>query len=409
MMRGLLIEQSSRLRGQEGFVLPAAIFALLIMSIVAITALVTTDNERVASRAVRESGAALYAAEAGVNEVWATWPDSLVAGLQPGDSLDLGWPTLDNGASYRAVIRRVDNGGQKVYALLVEGRGAGPLGGQSVVSLGLAASDYELGVCCAGSVTGRGDMVVKDNAWVDGHSTTPSGWGSVCPDSSEHKPGVVWNDTTDIQIQAPGGILGEPPQVQDPLPDSAFQYFNGQTWDELTAMADIVFSGDKIRPQPKVTGGSCDTSVNTNWGSDDPNNPCFDYFPIIYLQGEVKVDADSYGQGVLLVDGGSSTQAGALRLRPDVRFNGIILVKGCLSAKSATGSLITGAIMVDGSVAGPPCGSGDYAEDVTISDDMDVNFSQCAVNRVLEGSTLEAAGAAGVKYEVIRGSWTQRI
>ena len=98
-----LMRERARLADAEGFVIPMAIFAIVIMSVVAVTALFTGTLEQRSSRAVRESVFALYAAEAGLNEVWAEWDDSLVQNLNPGDSVDLGWTTLDNGASYRAM------------------------------------------------------------------------------------------------------------------------------------------------------------------------------------------------------------------------------------------------------------------------------------------------------------------
>lgn len=145
-MTVLATDRKSRPAGRDGFVLPAVIFVLAIMSILAVAGLRTANDEQRSSRALRESGAALYAAEAGLNEVWPTCNESLLGGLNPGDSLDFGWHTLPDRAQYRAVIHRVDDaagavwglaapGGQHVYLLVVESRGAGPWGGQRVLRL----------------------------------------------------------------------------------------------------------------------------------------------------------------------------------------------------------------------------------------------------------------------------------
>ncbi len=142
-MNSLVSEARARLAHRDGFVIPMIIFALVVMGTVAVAAMLTAGDEQRASRAVHESGAAFYAAEAGLNQEWATWDDTLVAGLDPGDTLDLGWQTLDNGASYQAMIQRYDNdwsGMQTLFALTVEGRGAGPAGGQRVLSMALAAT-----------------------------------------------------------------------------------------------------------------------------------------------------------------------------------------------------------------------------------------------------------------------------
>ena len=117
---------------RRGFILPAGLLVLIVMAIVMIGAWRLSDDERRSSRAVRETGAALYDAESGVAATVGAWPAGANA-LNSGDSLSLGWTTLSNGAQYRAVIHRVDNGGTKTFALMVDARGVGALGGRSSV------------------------------------------------------------------------------------------------------------------------------------------------------------------------------------------------------------------------------------------------------------------------------------
>ena len=47
--------------------------------------------------------------------------------------------------------------------------------------------------------------------------------------------------------------------------------------------------------------GTCNTSVPTNWGSSDPGNACFNYFPVILVRGEVEGQS-GYGQGIVVLD-----------------------------------------------------------------------------------------------------------
>jgi hypothetical protein len=118
---------------RDGFVLPAGLFALIIVTVLVLAAVQLGDNERRATRALRASGVAIYTAESGLAATTGTWPAG-VGALNPGDSLNLGWTTLSDGGSYRAVIHRVDNvgaGTTKVYAIMVEARGAGALGGRA--------------------------------------------------------------------------------------------------------------------------------------------------------------------------------------------------------------------------------------------------------------------------------------
>jgi hypothetical protein len=133
----------SRAADQRGIVLPTVVLSLAIMGLLAVVALRTADDERRSARALRESGAVLYADEAGLRGTLGAWPTTAVKALNPGDSLSLGWQLLPNGASHRVVIHRVDNGGLYEYAVVVQAKGAGALGGRStLVQMVSAVSVY---------------------------------------------------------------------------------------------------------------------------------------------------------------------------------------------------------------------------------------------------------------------------
>ena len=121
--------ESSARSDRTGFALPTVIFAITIMSVIAVAALNTSSDERRASRATRESTLAMYAGEAGLRQTYGAWPSAAVNALKPGDSLDLGWQTLPNKAAYRAVIHRVDKGGLQEYNVVVQGRRTDPTAG----------------------------------------------------------------------------------------------------------------------------------------------------------------------------------------------------------------------------------------------------------------------------------------
>jgi hypothetical protein len=128
--------QSKSTNSRKGFVLPMVVFAVAIMSIIVVASLATSSDERRASRAVRESTLAEYAADAGLRQTYGAWPVAAVKALNPGDSLDLGWQALPNSGSagkYRAVIHRVDGGGLQEYDVVVQGRRAGLNGGISTI------------------------------------------------------------------------------------------------------------------------------------------------------------------------------------------------------------------------------------------------------------------------------------
>ncbi len=79
---------------REGFVLPTVIFTMVILGLIGVAALSTANDEHRSSRAMREAGAALYAAEAGASWILRTQVagtktvlDTLYASMAPGDSV----------------------------------------------------------------------------------------------------------------------------------------------------------------------------------------------------------------------------------------------------------------------------------------------------------------------------------
>ena len=178
-MHGYMSIGSSRAADKRGFVLPAVIFSLAIMGLLAVVAVRTADDERRSDRALRESGTVLYADEAGLRSTIGAWPTTAVKALNPGDSLNLGWQLLSNRASHRVVIHRVDNGGLPEYAVVVQAKGAGPLGGQStVVQMVSAVSVFRWGIFTETGITLTG------GAGTDGYDSRKGPYNPLSLDST---------------------------------------------------------------------------------------------------------------------------------------------------------------------------------------------------------------------------------
>ncbi len=302
---------------REGFVLPAVIFTMAILGLLTVAALTTAQDERRSSRAIRESGAALYAAEAGAHLVLGTVVDSpstvldtLAEGMASGDSVDLGWSTLPSGAAYHPVFHRIDDGGKDMYLLMMVGRGAGPWGGERRISLVLT-SDPASGVAIAvgGVFTMQGSATIGDagGVTVDGNDNVPPGWGPSCENPGPAIPAISTPDiSAQIEINNSPTITGNPPILETPFDATAFD----SLFDALVAQATIVFgSGVTVTSIGPVENppGVCDTSVKTNWGApEDPSHPCFDYFPIIYVPNRVQLNSPDAGQGILVCCTGSN-------------------------------------------------------------------------------------------------------
>ena len=258
-MNTLATDKRPRLAGREGFVLPAVIFALAIMSILAVAALRTAGDEQRSSRAVRESGTALYAAESGIHQVKATWPEAAANALTAGDSMDSGWQPIGNGASRRVVIQRVNTVGQGMWAVRVEGRGAGPSGGQRALSVMVTEAPLFTWVTfgrdamsiAGGAITG--DVGTNGNLTLSGSVTGNATVGGTVSD-----PTSVTGTVTE----------GAPPVTLDPVacpatpfgpePDGTGFSFDPISGDlQISGSSNITFpTGTYYYHDVKITGGA---------------------------------------------------------------------------------------------------------------------------------------------------------
>ncbi len=399
-------------RDQDGFTLMVVLLALVVMTTLAIAGLVTAGDEHRASSAMRESSAAFYVAEAGLNEVFANWSSHQAAidSLASGDSLDLGWQTMSTGDSYRAVVHRWDMGERPLYELVVQGRSEGLRGGTRTLSYALTTepsemgTGYKLGECCDAPVLVRGDVDVKDNSVLSGYDEHPAGWADagVCSDSLYDKPGLVIQDMDSVNISSGGTVTGDPALVEDPaIEDSTFSDFGDLTWEEIKDMAEVAIgepgkgesydTGD-VYPRYTVdmtTGETiCDTSHPLNWGSPDPNDPCFNHFPVVLVRGDVDLQYGVYAQGIFITDFWTDTTGTSygseLDIEDDVVFNGIVLGKGCVEIQRLAN--VHGAVFGDSHWTNSLCGGDDT---VDMNDEGYMTWSQCAVDRALYNSIFK--------------------
>ncbi len=387
---------------RDGFAMPVVILALVVMSTIAVAALTTASDEQKSARAVREAGLAFYDAEAGLWESWANWPaDNIVSAIDQGDSLDLGWKSLDNGAEYRGKIFRW---GPSTFGLRVESRGAGPFGGQQWLSLLVNyESSWGIGRCCdaAALVDGVVHMEESEDSII-GQDAHPPGWeaAGVCTNGLEDGPGLIVRDLGDLDLED-GTVDGVPPIIEDTtITDSTFSDFGDKTWEDLKAQADHTVDQYTIHPAPSYTNGGtvCDTSDPENWGSPDPNDPCFDYFPIILIQDQVHAE-DTYGQGILILDWDEVTHLGSeIDLEDGMVYNGIILGKGCLEIQR--GSTLNGAAFMDGTFFNESLCDDDDPLDV--KEEAVLQYSTCAIERAIKGAGLEGFSDATAGYTLLK-------
>ncbi len=391
----------NRLRERQGFVLPLAIFAIVLMVTVAVNMIVTSQDEYLAARAMREATLAFYAAEAGLNEIRASVPDTVFSDLPPRGSRSLGWRTLPGGSRYQATIQRWDTSGiQNVYTVRVEGQSPGGARKTLDVALtGLPPRRFRLGQCCDAALTIRGAVDMDGQAIVNGNDVVPPGWEDNCQTPTENRPGIIMQDTT-LLTNDNGKITGDPPVAQDSeLNDASFDEFGPITWDTIRGLATHVIdavpekkldgvNGPRIQPSYNHDG-TCNTDDPYNWGSPVPGDPCFGYFPIVLIRGEVEVH-NGYGQAVVIVDWDDSRppgeKGGEFELETDFVFNGLILGKGCIEIQK--GATFHGAVFVDSNYRHEDLCGADLDFDMN-EQRPTVQWSQCAVDRAIVGSGLD--------------------
>jgi hypothetical protein len=235
-----------------------------------------------------------------------------------------------------------------------------------------------------GALTTRGNVTVQGTASIDGgNQVPPGGWGPYCTTvPTDDGAGVVTDAGGTVETTGTGSVDGDPPTVQDPtIVDETFTNFGNLSWTDLTTLAQIegkvishISTLNNTFPQLDG-GGACDEVPVDNWGDPQvPTNPCGAYFPLIYHGGNLTIQSNGYGQGILLIEGD-------LDLRGGYHFYGIIITQGAF-ATGAGGATVYGAVLA----------GNDLILDQTATGGAQIIYSRCAVRRaVLNNANLSRA------------------
>lgn len=369
---------------RKGFALPAVIGALLIIGILVTAGFYTARQELRVGVASAHTNLAVNIAQAGVNEVMANWN-----GYQLGNILPWTDTTLTDTIADGVWTVNITNSNDFVYFLTATGevtRGGDMWAGASR-SIGLAAKILFADIRPPAALTTRGQVKIGGTSDIDGSVHTPASWAPYCTTvPAVDTTGILVDDTTggnpDIQ-GASATISGSPASAQDStLVDSSFTTFGPMDWAELTAYAqldgmDITDLGSTITTVgPQVTGGECDIGPHDNWGDTVPTNPCGGYFPLMYhgYTGNVRINSNGYGQGILLVEGN-------LELTGGFTFFGIIIVQGSFETGTGTNRVV-GAVMASNSA--------DLNQ--TVLGTALIEYSPCTIQRaILNNAALSRA------------------
>lgn len=363
------------LNRSEGFALPAAIFALVVVGVLVTGGFFVARQESRIGIAATNSATALYMAERGIADVVSD--PSVVSGLAVWDTMTV-HDTLDDGIVDVEVTRSAN----RLFFLDATSevtRGGNRAGASR--RIGMMARFLTADIDPPAALTTQGDLKYGGSSEIHGNDDNPDGssggladWTGICEPAGDAKPGILIDDTTNIdwngnRDKIEGQMTGEPLFDEDPdITIESLLDFGDMSWDDLTSLADKVYWNDPGLIGPAITPeGDCNTLVQDNWGvPTNPASPCFNYFPIIYYAATDELGlSGGIGQGILLVEGD-------LRVNGGFEFYGPVYVKGTLTTTGAGGHFWGGVIAANAQL-----------DQTTVLGDAVITYSSCAVERAL--------------------------
>jgi hypothetical protein len=225
-----------------------------------------------------------------------------------------------------------------------------------------------------GAITTQGKLIVTGNAQVNGNDAAPTGWTGCGIGAGA--AGVAMADQTKLDTKGAcstkGCVDGSPKYLQTPEAGDTATYFvyGNMTYASLAAMAQVKFVGDQNLSNilPVLSGGTCATSVNKNWGDNlraTPAGACERYFPIIHVAGNLQV-SQGRGQGILLVDGD-------VHVTGNFEFAGAIIARGTVTA-TGTGAKVTGGVLA---------AAVNWGDESALLGNTAIQYSSCAMEAAL--------------------------
>ena len=369
--------------GRSGFILPMAMFILLVLSVLALGAYFIANQETLMGSATKNAELAFYVSERGAVDVMAGWDGDTYGALNAFGSTTT-TDTVADGIYVVTITRTSGN----MYLLdsesFITAGGELRQGASRRIGYVVRAISPDIDVFGA-ALTTRGNTVLSGTATVTGADEVPAALSSVClPITGTTEPGVLTTDASAVSVGGTATLLGDPAKYQSASLDTTdFTSPGGAlSWTELTGLATYTLSGGSYTTAPDTTSsGLCTQSTTSNWGN--PSNPtgaCGLYFPVIYVNGDARLLSGSIGQGILLVEDDLTIDSGST-------FYGVIIAQGNVTLNGS--ATVYGTMIVKNK---------DSATN-TIGGTSYVAFSECAINRAIAYST------SGVGFPLDARAW----
>ncbi len=364
---------------RKGFALAVAMVAIVVIGALIAGAFFTSTQEYRIGRNSLMDQRAFSAAETGVTQPVQGWLKSLNVTMAIG-ATRLDTLTIPGGSYSVRRVTKVDSSTFWVMSDGYAGTRVGPLASSHRVNAvyRLAIPSFDI----LGALSVRGKVEVEGSSKVNGMDEIPEPWQStaLCPAAVGGKAGVAAPDTTLVcNGKCPEGksekerITGIPAQSENPAAADTMTYFKygDQSWNTLVANADVTLPGGNYKTLPSVSGSSCNYADTYNWGDPNRTTACADYFPIIFINGDLKIQANSRGQGVLLV-------AGDLEMAGGFEFIGIMIVRDDIKS-TGNGNKISGSAFA---------GNTYTTDNTSITGNSEIQYSSCGIDRATKGSAV---------------------
>jgi hypothetical protein len=378
---------------REGFALAVAMVAIVVIGALIAGAFFTSTQEYRVGRNSLMDQRAFAAAEAGVTQPIQGWIKQANLTMANGATSNPDTLRIAGGTSY--AVRRLTRLDDFTFWVMSDGYAGGARG--SLASHHRVSSIYRLAYPSfniLGALTVRGQVTVQGSSRIDGTDAIPPDWtgGGICPAPGASLPAVTAPDTSQVcsgtcpDDPTKVRMFGDPPKLESTQAADTNTYYKygDQNWNTLTQNADIRLPGGNYKTLPNYSG-TCNYADKANWGDPERAGPCADYFPIVYITGDLKIQANSRGQGVLLVDGSMEMAGGFI-------FNGIVIVRNDIKS-TGNGNKITGSAFA---------GNTYTTDNSSVSGDSEIHYSSCAIERAAKGSAAIARAKQRGFVEVVQ-------
>lgn len=358
---------TSRTSLRDGFALPVTIFALVAIGAIVTGGFYVSGQENRISMSTDLGEEAFTVAEYGLQTVLGTWMNQDVAALASsgGTVTDEAWADSRFLGTYQV---SADSLGGRLYLVRVEGTAT--QGSRTATRL-----IGGLGRTTKAELPYKSAMTVLGSLDIAGNSGI---YGTDQCDPSTAVPGVTAKEDDNVTQGNNAEVEGEPTPIDEEadMDLAKLSQFGDVSLDDLIESATKTYpaGANPTNMQPVTTtdgaGNTVCDPVQNNWGDTIPSNPCGNYYPLIYAEGDLRIDGSgsgAMGQGILIVEGD-------LTIAGNVKFQGVVITKGKLSY-SGNGGHVEGSTIVMGDV-----------EVSEVSGSAESFYNQCIINNVFNGA-----------------------